>query len=244
MVSRNAVVVSLSLMLAACSRGAPPPAANAAASAQATTAASAAKEAALYEQMRASASWDVALSLGNEVLKKYPGTAAATQVQQSIGDVQAKVDAQANTRRIGRLWSYASAAEPGGTQYTAAIASKNPLARGDASSTPRIRLVLRQHPKWGDSVYLLLNNATFDCRKGCATLPVSFDAAPAQHMKATIPPTGEPALFIDDYKGFVGKLEKAQTVAIGVTLKDLAATTVEFEVGGYDRSRLPAKSGK
>jgi len=201
--------------------------------------AQAAKEAALYEQMRESGSWDVALTLGNEVVTKFAGTQAAAQVQQTLGDVRAKGEAQANQKRLARLWIYTATPEAGGTQYAAAIASRNALG-----GSAKVRLVLRQHPKWGQSVYLLLDAATFDCHKGCATLPVSFDGAPAQRMKATVPPTGEPALFIDDDKAFIARLQKSQTVAVTATIKDLGEKTMEFEVGGYDPAKLPQKPKK
>jgi hypothetical protein len=228
-------------VLAACSGGSSPPPSSAPAAppAAAVNETQAAKEAALYEQMRANGSLDVALTLGNEVITKFAGTQAAVQVQQTIGDVRAKGEAQANQKRLARLWVYTATPEAGGTQYAAAIPSKNALG-GNA----KVRLVLRQHPKWGQSVYLLLDAAKFDCLKGCATLPVSFDGAPAQHMKATIPPTGEPALFVDDDKGFIAKLQKAQSVAITATVKDLGEKTMEFEVGGYDPAKLPEKPKK
>jgi len=230
-----------SAALAACSgsNSLPPSTAPAAPAAAAPNETQAAKEAALYEQMRASGSWDVALTLGNEVVTKFAGTRAAAQVQQTLDEVRAKGAAQAQQKRVARLWTYTATPESGGTQYAAAIPSKNALG-GSAT----VRLVLRQHPKWGQSVYLLLDGARFDCRKGCATLPVSFDDAPAQRMQATIPPTGEPALFIDDDKAFIGKLRKAQTVAITATLKDLGEKTMEFEVGGYDPTKLPEKPKK
>jgi hypothetical protein len=230
-------------MLAACSGASSPPPSTApvapSASAPATNEAQAAKEAALYEQMRASGSLDVALTLGNEVTTKFAGTQAAAQVQQTLGEVRAKGAAQANEKRLVRLWTYTATPEAGGTQYAAAIGSRNALG-----ANAKVRLVLRQHPKWGQSVYLLLDNAKFDCRKGCATLPVSFDGAPAQRMPATIPPTGEPALFIDDDKGFIAKLQKAQSVAITATVKDLGEKTMEFEVGGFDPAKLPQKPKK
>ena len=245
--SRHSILLPLLMMsaaaLCACSGGNSPapssPPAKPATPAPSTNEAQAAKEAALYEQMRASGSWDVALTLGNEVVTKFAGTPAAAQVQQTLAEVRAKGEAQANQQRLRRLWAYTATPEAGGTQYAAAITSKNPL-----SGNAKVRLVLRQHPKWGQSVYLLLDSAKFDCRKGCATLPVSFDGAAAQQMKATIPPTGEPALFIDDDKGFIAKLEKSQTVAIGATVKDSGDKTMEFEVGGYDPSKLPQKPKK
>ncbi|MGH8090945.1 MAG: hypothetical protein ACREO6_05795 [Rudaea sp.] len=239
MIFRRAIALAAALMLAACSgNGAPP--VDPAVAAKAVVEARAAKEGALYDQMRQSGSWDIAVSLGDEILAKYPGTPTAARVQQTIAETRAKSAAIADSHRLARLWTYTAAAEDGGTQYAAAIATKEPLKIANA----RLRLVLRQHPKWGQSVYLLLDNATFDCKGGCATLPVSFDGAKAQRMKATIPPTGEPALFIDDDKGFIAKMEKSKIVAIGANVKGLGETTFEFDVGGFDATKLPNKPKK
>lgn len=231
---------AFAIVLAACSGGKAPPPIDPAVAAKAAVEARAAKEGALYDQMRQSGSWDIATSLGDEILSNYPGTATAAQVQQTIADTRAKSAAIADSHRLARLWNYTATAEDGGTQYAAAIATKQPLKLPNA----RLRLVLRQHPKWGQSVYLLLDNATFDCKGGCATLAVSFDGAKPQRMKATIPPTGEPALFIDDDKGFIAKMERSKTVAVGVNVKGAGEYDAEFEVGGFDRSKLPAKPKK
>lgn len=237
MSSRNLVLMLVACVFAAaCSQTPDAPAVDPAVAAKAANEAKAAKQFALYEQMRTSGGLDLAASLGDEILKTYPGTAAAAQVQKSIGEIHDKAKHQAEAHRLARLWSYATAAETGGTQYTAAIESKSPPATG-----ARVRLVLRQHPKWGQSVYLLLDKATFDCSKGCATLPVSFDAAPVQRMKATIPPTGEPALFIDDDKGFIAKMQKAQSVSVEAPVKGAGTQTLVFEIGGYDATKLPNK---
>jgi len=243
----SAVVFAATLVVACSSSNAPGPPAQAHAVPAAAPAAdaAAAKELALYDQMRASQSWDLAVSLGDEVVGKYPASAAAAQVKQTLDDVRAKATAQRESRRVAKLWSYAAVPEAGGTQYTAAVESKEPLKAGaSAKDAERIRLVLRVHPKWGRSVYLLLDNAKFDCSKGCATLPVRFDDAPPQRMKATIPPTGEPALFIDDDKGFIAKMLKAKSVAIDATIKGEGAKTFVFEVGGYDATKLPAGAKK
>lgn len=229
--------------LAACSSQSAPDAGTksaAAATSKAIDERKAAKEAELYEQMRASRSWDLALSLGTEIVQKYPASSAAGSVKQTLEDVRAKATAQRESRRLSKLWAYTSVPEAGGTQYAAAIESREPLqAAANAKDAQRVRLVLRQHPKWGQNVYLLLDNATFDCAKGCPTLPVRFDDAPPQRMKATIPPTGEPALFIDDDKGFIARLQQAKTVSVDVTIKGSGPKTLTFEVGGLDISKLP-----
>jgi hypothetical protein len=231
--------IAISVGLLACSQTPAPPPPDPAAAAKADADAKANKQLALYDQMRTSGSADIAVNLGDEIVKTYPNTAAAAQVSKTLGDLRDKATRETESKRLARLWAYNSVPEAGGTQFSAAIPSKQSLP-GNA----RIRLVLRQHPKWGQSVYLLLDNATFDCSKGCATLPVAFDDAPAQRMKATIPPTGEPALFIDDNKGFIARMEKAKTVSIDVTIKNIGAKTEIFEVGGYDASKMPNKPKK
>jgi hypothetical protein len=237
--------MSVAALLAACSASNAPDPAAVKAAAEAAVEAKAAKEQVLYDQMRSSESWDLAASLGAEVVNKYPDSKAAVQVRQTLDEVRTKAAAQRETRRLAKLWSYTAVPEAGGTQYAAAIASKEPLeAAADPKQAERVQLVLRQHPKWGQNVYLLLDNAKFDCRKGCATLAVRFDDAPAQRMKATIPPTGEPALFIDDDKGFIAKLEKAKTVSIGATVTGEGDKTFVFEVGGFDPSHLPGANKK
>jgi hypothetical protein len=236
---RAMILTIAALFAGACSKTPPAPVPDPAVAAKADAEAKASKELALYEQMRTGGSVELAANLGNEIVKTYPNTSAAAQVQKTIDDVNAKSAQKLETQRLSRLWAYNNVPEAGGTQYSAAIASREALP-GNA----RIRLVLRQHPKWGQSVYLLLDNATFDCSKGCATLPVSFDGAQAQRMKATIPPTGEPALFIDDDKGFIAKLEKSKQVSIDVTIKGIGAKSEMFEVGGYDSSKMPNKPKK
>lgn len=231
--------IAISLGLLACSKTPAPPPPDPAAVAKADAEAKANKQLALYDQMRTGGSADIAVSLGDEIVKTYPNTAAATQVQKTLGELRDKAKRETESKRLARLWAYNSVPEAGGTQYSAAVPSKESLP-----GSARIRLVLRQHPKWGQSVYLLLDSATFDCSKGCATLPVAFDDAPAQRMKATIPPTGEPALFIDDDKGFIAKMEKVQKVSIDVTIKNVGAKTEVFEVGGYDASKMPNRPKK
>lgn len=229
-------ILIIVLLIAGCGSDQPTPQQNAAATAAAREA-DAAKQAGLYEQMRGSGSWDVAVSLGGEILDQYPGTRAAAQVQQSIADAREHARANSESRRLAALWNYTATPEAGGTQYAAAIATQAPLA-----PQVRLRLVLRQHPQWGRSVYLLLDNARFDCSGGCASLPVAFDDAKAQRMKATVPPTGEPALFIDDDKAFIARMEKSRSVSIQVRLKGEGDKTATFEVGGFSSARwLPAQ---
>ncbi len=243
-------LVLLAGLLAACSSGsnssAPSaPSADALAAAKAAAEAKASKEMQLYDQMRANQNWELAAPLGAEIVAKYPESAAAAQVKQTLDDVRAKGTAQGDARRLARLWAYSAVGAAGGTQYAASIESKDPLAPGSAATNvKRVHLILRQHPQWGQNVYLMLDNEKFDCRSGCPSLLVSFDGLSPQRMKATIPPTGEPALFIDDDKDFIAKILKTKSVAIDVALKGEGRKTLVFETGGLDISKLPGTTKK
>jgi len=239
MSNRSALLALLgAALLAACSNNATPPP-DPAAAAKAQNEAGAAKQLQLYEQMRSGGEIELAAALGTELVQKYPDTAAAASVRKTLDALQAQAKQKTETKRLARLWVYTAVPEAGGTQFAGAIESQHPIKAPDAKA--RIRLVLRQHPKWGQSVYLLLDAATFDCKKGCPALPVRFDDAKPERMKATVPSGGEPALFIDDDKTFIAKMQKAHNVAIDVDIQGGGEQTVVFEVAGYDASKLPNK---
>ncbi|QBB69209.1 hypothetical protein ELE36_01790 [Pseudolysobacter antarcticus] len=240
MLLRNAFLILMFAALFACS-GSPPPidAAQAAQVAASARDAKASKDLALYEQMRSANKNDLAAQLGKELLAKYPESTAAAKVKESIEQVNNGAQAEKEAQRIARLWTYNTAPEAGGSQYSAYVYAKDEVSAG--GKTQRLRLVLRQHPSWGQSVYLLLESGGFRCGADCSA-SVRFDDQPAQRMAMTIPPTGEPAIFIDDNKGFIAKLAKARWLHIDAQLKGASAKhVVSFEVAGFDAARMPNK---
>jgi len=185
----------------------------------------------LYRQLQQEKNWELAAPIGREIVEKYPGTPAAKEVQETLTDTSAKADAIVTRRRLERLWIYQSGKESGGEQNTASIYSS------DASDRDRVRLILRRHSAWGQSAYLFGSGKGFECRGTC-TLSARFDDQP-QKLKAYLPPTGEPALFIEDDKAFIAKLTKAQKITVDVTEKGKAPRTLTFEVGGFDPAKFP-----
>ena len=200
----------------------------------------------LYEQMRTKESYDLAAQLGADIASKYPGTDAASKVNATLADVRARATAQAESQRLARLWAYTAVPEKGGMQYAASIENSPPLTPANLTGkdAKRVHLIVRQHPQWGQNIYLMLDNDKFDCRGGCPTLPVSFDGEPPKLMKATIPPTGEPALFIDDDRTFINRMLHTKRVAIDVVLKGDGKKKLVFETGGLDMSHLPGATKK
>ena len=252
-------IVLFAAVIAACSQGsssnsAKPasadaaPAANVdpAAAEKAATESKATHDLQLYEQMRIRESYDIAAQLGADIATKYPGTAAAAKVNETLADVRTKAKEQAEEQRLARLWAYTAVPEKGGMQYAASIESTPPLSPAGMTGKDarHAHLIIRQHPQWGQNVYLMLDNDKFDCRNGCPTLPVSFDGKTAKPMKATIPPTGEPALFIDDDRDLIHEILRTKRVEIDVVLKGEGHKKLVFETGGLDMSHLPGAQAK
>jgi hypothetical protein len=224
--SRNFATLAIALLLAACSAPAPPPAETVAAQA---SEAQANKELAIYRQLQQEKSWELAAPIGEGIVSRFPGSLAAREVGETLADTTAKASAIASRRRLERLWSYQSGKESGGNQSTASIYSD------DAVESRRVRLVLRRHSDWGESVYLYDGGKGFTCRGTCR-VTAHFDDQVRQ-LKAYLPPTGEPALFIEGEKDFVDRLQRAQELRLEVTGKDGQRRTLHFEVGGFAPAR-------
>lgn len=224
---------ALVFALCACSQqGATPPAAPSASAQAAVNDAAAARELKLYRQMLAEHSDALAAPVGEEIVRKYPATPAATEVQKTLPDVQAAAKAKAEHERLANLWWY-QVANVDGTQSTASIYSSEPT-----SMNRRVRLVLRRHVKWGNSVFLFAPEGSkgFVCKDLCNVV-MRFDGK-RETWKAYLPKTGEPAMFINDDARFIAALQKAKVIEMDVTSREQGKETLKFEVGGYDPARF------
>ncbi|MBX3691309.1 hypothetical protein [Dokdonella sp.] len=218
-------------LLAACSPSSTPP--PQAAEAAKPSGPSAAQSFALYQQMVEAGNAELAVPLGDEILAKFPDSAEAATVRESIEALREKARTETETRRLSRLWAYQVAPMGGGRQSTASINARD----AEAAGKERVRLVLRRHTEWGESVFLYGNEPGFGCAKPCR-ITMQFDDQPKKTLAGSIPPTGEPAIFIEDDKPFVAAMQKAKKVAIDVREKGGAARTLVFEVGGFDATKF------
>ncbi|MGH8114604.1 MAG: hypothetical protein ACREPS_06075, partial [Rhodanobacteraceae bacterium] len=142
------VASAFALAIAGCSQqGASTPAAPSASAQAAANEAAAQKEFKLYQQMLDEHSNELAAPVGQEIVQKYPGTSAAAEVQKTLPQIEAAAKAKAEHDRLANMWWYQTA-NMDGLQHTASIYSSQP------SGSNRVRLVLRRHVKWGQSVYL------------------------------------------------------------------------------------------
>lgn len=224
-------IAACALTAAGCTQQGPTaPAAPSASAIAAANEAAADKELKLYQQMLAEHSEALAAPVGTEIVQKYPATSAAAEVQKTLPQIQANARAKAEHERLANLWYYQTA-NVQGLQHTASIYS----APASANS---VRLVLRRHVKWGQSVYLFAPDGSkgFVCKGEC-NVSMRFDGK-RETWKAYLPPTGEPAMFIKDDKRFIAALQKVKVIEMDVTTRDHGKQTLKFEVGGYDPARF------
>jgi hypothetical protein len=226
-------------LLAACSPqgGAPVPSAE---QQQAQTrAADAARNLDTYRQLLRINNDEMAVSMGKDIVKRFPDSDAAREVQKTLPAIEKRYTEVSEKRRLAGLWLYQVSPMAGGTQSTAAIENSQP-ASGD-----RVRLVLRRHTSWGQSVFLYGSKPGFVCRGNC-TISTRFDDKSVP-VKAFAPSTGEPALMIRDDKAFIAQLRKAKKVSMDVTLVNgEKKQTLVYEVAGFEPSKWAAvgKGGK
>lgn len=237
--SRLTVALLLIASMAACSNQDQPatPSVDAVAAAKAQSEAKAEQHYAMYEQMLKADNAELALPLGDELLKMYPDSAAAARLRPTIEALREKASSEGETRRMSRLWSYQISPMAGGTQSTATIYSNEDLG------AEKVRLVFRRHTEWGQSVFLYGSEPGFSCAKSCR-VKMTFDEGKPTTMEGSIPPTGEPAIFIEEDKKFIAEVAKSKKVAIEVTVKGKPSTTLHFDIGGYDEKKfqpLPKK---
>lgn len=227
------------LALAGCSQqdqNTPSPADVAKAQAQ-REAAEANGELKTYRQMLQMKNDEMASQLGEQIVKQFPNSAAAKEVAQTLPQVEQRWKETSRQRRLAAMWSYQVGPMEGGTQSTASLYSTRP------SGDHAIRLVLRRHTQWGQSVFLFGTGHGFVCKGNCI-IPARFDGK-SHPLRAFLPTTGnEPAVFIRDDKAFIEALEKTKRIEMDVETRDEGKQTLLFEVGGFDPSKWKQLSKK
>lgn len=221
------IALAGALAMAACSQQNDQTAADAAQ--QQAQAAEAAKQLDTYRQLVRIGNDEMAVTMGHAILDHAPDSAAAKEVQQSLPAIEARYTAALEARRLAALWLYQVSPMQGGTQSTATLNSMLPAANN------AIRLVLRRHTDWGQSVFLFGSGGGFVCKNIC-TIPATFDGKP-HPLKGYLPSTGEPAMFIKDDPAFIAALAKTKKIDMQPTLKDKGQLEVIFEVGGFDAAK-------
>ncbi|GAB3389655.1 hypothetical protein [Lysobacter fragariae] len=234
-----ALVLSAAFVLAACQPAEDPAAAAAAQAAQAAAKEAKAEEIGkAFDSQFSQHNWELARAHGEELMLTYPDSPVTARIKPQFEEAKAKADEAREKLRLAALWDYASQPVKGGDQLSAALYSKSAVNVGGPSPYP-VRLIFRDHPSWGTSSYLVLENGDFDCYRGCK-VQVKLDDKPAKAMAASRPDTKEAiAMFIEDEKALWKMARSAKTMTIEFPVKAGGKRTAVFEVGGLNASKLP-----
>lgn len=231
--------VTFALALAACQPAEDPQAAATAAAAQAAAKEQKAQEiASQFDAQFARRNWEMARAHGEELVVMHPDSPHTARIRAQYEEAGRKAGEAREQRRLAALWDYQSVAVQGGHQLSAAIYSKRAVDVGGGTAYP-VRLIFRDHPEWGRSSYLVLENGDFDCYGGCK-VRVTLDERAPRAMAASRPDTDEAiAMFIEDERALWRLARDAHTIAIEFPVKAGGKRTAVFEVGGLDAARLP-----
>jgi len=197
----------------------------------------AAKKLETYQQLLKLHNDGPAVQLGHEIVDKYPDTPAAAEVKKTLDELETNYKATSEKARLTALWLYQTSPMQGGTQSTATIQSSQPT--GEAS----VRLILRRHTEWGQTVFLYATAGKGFVCKGDCTLKATFDGKP-KTLKAFRPPTGEPALIFRNDPQFIKDMAKTKRLTIDVVTVSRGETTLTFDTGGYDAEKWAPLPGK
>ncbi|MGH8028416.1 MAG: hypothetical protein ACREO3_00630 [Arenimonas sp.] len=230
----RAVVIALAIGLLAACAGEPEP--GAMTPAQADEALALKQQ---YEAAVAAHDFNGAAKIADRLRKRYPDSEEMAKVRESLDDTIARAETEAGAKRLAALWEYQDNAAPGGIQYTALIPSHVEVDEDGVPAGPSdARLVLRVHPEWGKSAYLLLAQSQFACGDPCS-IQIAFDDQPAEPYIGEQADSGNgPALFIEERERFYTAMQNAQVVRISLPKTGTFVSTLRFDVGGYDASRL------
>jgi hypothetical protein len=195
-----------------------------------------------YNTARDAKNWLAAQELGDKLRSKYGESDAAAKLRETYDDTAKMADAIREQERLAALWTYQATPVGDDKQYTAMIESHVEQDEfGNQLSKPDARLVLRVHPDWGHSSYLVLAMQSFDCGSPC-TMKISFDGAEPVPFKGSQADSGQgPALFIVDHKAFYAAMVAAHKVKIVLPKSANFTPSLVFDVGGYDASKLGAE---
>lgn len=192
----------------------------------------------LYESAVRDGNWQAAENLADQLRDHYPESESAGGLARSLENVRKQAAAARESQRLGALWEYQAVQAAGGVQRSAAIYSRTvPAVEGEIPPPADARLVLRDHPAWGHSAYLLLEQAKFRCGTPCSLL-IRFDGERAQPFAGRQADSGQgPALFIKDEKRFIQAMDRSRELRIALPPGSGRLAVLTFEVAGYDAAR-------
>jgi hypothetical protein len=233
-----AILMFASAALAGCAGEDPAAAAKLAAEQAAAQEAKAQEGALAFDEAVKKENWSLAKAQADVLIAQYPDSAAAKRVRAEYDGVKQKLDSTREAARTAALWSYGTQSVKGGLQRSSAIYAKDAVDVDGTGPTP-VRLIFRDHPDWGRSSYLVLQNGDFNCYGGCR-VQIKIDGGTSKSLPGSRPKTDEAiAMFIEDERALWKLTKSAKTLEIEFPVKGLGKRSAVFEVGGLDPGRMP-----
>ncbi len=194
--------------------------------------------AAAFDDAVKKGNWSLAKAQADVLIAQYPDSAAAKRVRPEYDGIKRKLDETREAARTAALWSYGTQSVKGGLQTSSAIYAKDNVDV-DGTGPTQVRLIFRDHPDWGRSSYLVLQNGDFNCYGGCR-VRITLDGKPAKSLPGSRPKTDEAiAMFIEDERALWKMTKSAKTLEIEFPVKGLGKRSAVFEVAGLDPGRMP-----
>jgi hypothetical protein len=185
------------------------------------------------EAARAAGQHEAAAIYAAELLERHPDSPAATTVRAELDALQKRAEADREGRRLAALWTYHAVEGEAGVVRTAYI-----HGRGAAAAAPSLRLVIRRHPEWGQSTYLLIGDgADFACQGECRAGLAFDDGASEPFVISRAPDVDPPAVFLDDDAAVLERITHAQHLRLEIELL-AGPAEYRFDLGGFDPGRL------
>ena len=182
--------------------------------------------------------WLLALQNADVLIARFPESAEANAVKLRYDEISSQAQAMQEEHRLATLWDYQQNPVGKKTQYSAGIYSKQELFGGEPTDLPpAARMIIRIHPDWGNSIYLVLAQSQYRCGSPC-TMQISFDDGQYKTFPGKQADTGTgPALFIENDKVFYKDLQTVKNIKIKVK----GVPNLEYEVASYDAKKLGAE---
>ena len=191
------------------------------------------KELVTYQQLVAADNVELAVSVGRDLVKRFPDSPIASEVNKTLPGLEAKAKALENGKRAAGAWKYTTTDEGDVMQHIASLYTQKPPA-----APQRVALTLRRHAELGQQVFLDGEKDGFECSAPC-TLSVWFDNGQREAWTGELPPGAGPKLFVKDDANFVQKLDAANLVTMSVRRKNQGLQTLVFDVSGFNPKRWP-----
>lgn len=182
---------------------------------------------------------EIRLRAAKELIASYPDT----DESEAAAALAEKLEANIRKANLGKQWRYWSNQDPmtGKTALGGEVRSNNThnfdFPYGGAQHAT---LTLRRHPQHGNDVFLQIEKGQLQCSSysGCNVLVRFGDSQPKTYRGLGPADNSSETIFIQGFADFQKRMQAVDTVRIQADVYKQGAPAWEFDVSGFDASRL------